>query len=477
MKRVLALLVCIFSLAEPRSNAQTICNTAGNMIVYSNYDGGTLNINVDVNIPNLVIGVVSYEAVAINISGTFASNVTAVRYAGYNSANNNHCVPNVSTTAIAGAPTGAITSIVFLPPSTITNINGDANIVCAYSCNTTTNQGGCNTADQIAGYFQSQFPTAPIRYHKTQYGCWIGTQNVSGMGNCCAGVTTGPPPSTLAVNATATNISCNGQCTATLSVVATGGAPQYSYQWLNGPSTSTWTNRCAGTYYVAVTDGVGTVRYDTVVASQPAPIATTISQTACSTYTFNGTVITTAGQYKDTLTAANGCDSIITLNLTLTPVNVAVTQAGATLTAVAPPPATYQWLRCTGTTTIAYTILTGAMTQTYTAAQNGQYAVRVLSGLCADTSTCRSVTTAGVYDASQQGALRVYPNPISGDYFTIEAPKAFAGAAFTITDATGRVVKNGALRGIKTDVRVAGLATGTYLLRIAGMERAAQLVR
>ena len=44
-----------------------VCNPAGNVIVFSNYDGskettlGRLNIVVDVNIPNLKIGICSYE--------------------------------------------------------------------------------------------------------------------------------------------------------------------------------------------------------------------------------------------------------------------------------------------------------------------------------------------------------------------------------------------------------------------------------
>jgi hypothetical protein len=68
-------------------NGQTTCNTEGNVVVFSNYDGGILNINVDQNIPNLKIGICSYEAVDIRITGTYASNVTAVIYAGFNDSN------------------------------------------------------------------------------------------------------------------------------------------------------------------------------------------------------------------------------------------------------------------------------------------------------------------------------------------------------------------------------------------------------
>ena len=48
-------------------------------------------------------------------------------------------------------------------------------------------------------------------------------------------------------------------------------------------------------------------------------IATSINQPICngSAITFNGQTITTAGTYLDTLTSVNGCDSFITLNVTI----------------------------------------------------------------------------------------------------------------------------------------------------------------
>ena len=59
----------IFLLLSAQLRAQTICNPNGNLLVYSNYDGGTLNISVDENIPNLYIGITTYEAVAIDLAG------------------------------------------------------------------------------------------------------------------------------------------------------------------------------------------------------------------------------------------------------------------------------------------------------------------------------------------------------------------------------------------------------------------------
>ncbi len=194
MKKIYSILLSL-SLAAIAS-AQ-VCDSSGNVIIYSNYDGGTLNINVDQNIPNLKIGIVSYEAMNVNISGAFAGNVTEVRYAGYNSTNNTNCSPTVSTTAISGVP-NSVDTIITYPPAGYNNPNGYSLIICNYSCNNQTSQGGCNTPDQVVHYFMDAFG-GTFRYHYTQYGCFsaTGSYNVSGGGNCCI------VPTTLGVNSVA----------------------------------------------------------------------------------------------------------------------------------------------------------------------------------------------------------------------------------------------------------------------------------
>jgi len=110
--RLFLLLACILLIRFPLS-AQ-ICDSSGNVLIYSNYDGSgntpasRLNINVDVNIPNLKIGICSYERVTVDISGTYVGNVTQVIYAGYNGTTNNHC-GSTATTVITGVPVSIIT--------------------------------------------------------------------------------------------------------------------------------------------------------------------------------------------------------------------------------------------------------------------------------------------------------------------------------------------------------------------------------
>lgn len=188
MKKIyLSLLALAFGTTV--SNAQAVCDSTGNVVIYSNYDGGILHINVDQNIPNLKIGVCTYESVKIMISGTYVGNVTEVRYAGYNGSNDN-CSLGVTNTSITGV-TNNIDTIIIYPSAGYSNANGWSNLVCNYSCSSTTNQGGCNTPDQIVYYFVNAFG-GTYRYHHTQYNCWtnVNNYNISSGGNCCIVPTT-----------------------------------------------------------------------------------------------------------------------------------------------------------------------------------------------------------------------------------------------------------------------------------------------
>jgi len=191
---VICIALIVIDSSFKKADAQTICYPNGNVIIYSNYDGGYLNIDIDQNIPNLKIGITTYEKCEVNISGAYASNVQQVIYAGYN-ASNDHCNPTPPTTAIYGVPS-AITSIVILPPVTWSNSNGYYYIVCNYSCDSTTYQGGCNTPDQIVHYYLTQFGGS-LYYHFTQYGCWGSTLQVSDGGNCCIGAALIPPQNSI----------------------------------------------------------------------------------------------------------------------------------------------------------------------------------------------------------------------------------------------------------------------------------------
>ncbi len=229
------------------------CSPNGNTIIFSNYDGGFLNINVDVNIPNLKIGVVSYEPVVINLTGPFAANVTKVIRAGYPNTNNDNCSLGIFSTAING-PVPANYSIINIPPAGLSNPNGYASgIICAYSCSTTTYQGGCNTIDQVLDYFNTQLG-GTVYSLSVQYCCWqnTATYSVSALSNTCC--TSNTPTATIAYAgtpfcksvSTAQPVTLTGSTAGTYS--ALGGL---SIDAVTGAITPSASN--AGTYTVTYT--------------------------------------------------------------------------------------------------------------------------------------------------------------------------------------------------------------------------------
>lgn len=110
-----------------------------------------------------------------------------------------------------------------------------------------------------------------------------------------------------------------------------------------------------------------------------------------------------------TITNVNGCDSTITLDLTLEQIDTSTTVIARTITANAPN-ATYQWLDCdTG-----FSPISGATNQSYTATSNGNYAVVVSQNGCSDTSSCSFISTVSINTIQTKNLISIYPNPTSG---------------------------------------------------------------
>lgn len=211
MKTTLTLLV---GLLASTAIAQ-YCNTSGNVIIYANYDGGALTISIDEDIPDLHIGVCTYEDCAIAITGPYASNVTEVLYAGFQGGND-HCNLGLTSTTIA-APAGVTTGTLFAPAGVLADNDGNSSMICAYSCQTGS-QGGCNTAEQVVAYFLNEFGGS-LYYYYTQYGCWAsGGYAISNGGNCCPGEQ--PLPPVAAINISDNQV-CAGECI-TVTDVSTG---------------------------------------------------------------------------------------------------------------------------------------------------------------------------------------------------------------------------------------------------------------
>ncbi|WP_167604560.1 T9SS type A sorting domain-containing protein [Maribellus sediminis] len=86
-----------------------------------------------------------------------------------------------------------------------------------------------------------------------------------------------------------------------------------SYTWIDG-ITYTESNNTA-TYTLTSAQGCDSVVTLDLTIGESDNV--TIDKEACESYTFNGNILTTSGQYQATFTNQNGCDSVVTLNLTI----------------------------------------------------------------------------------------------------------------------------------------------------------------
>jgi gliding motility-associated-like protein len=268
-----------------------VCDPNGNLVIYSNYDGGILTINADQNISDLRIGICTYEPIQVNFTGPFVGNITQVIYAGMNSdQNNNNCGLGNFTTTVTGVPAGIVTISPPMNPPLVGYTPAHGNgagpwggqmIGVAGLCDTTVNAGGGNTPDEVVYYFLNA-TGGTLLYHQTQYACWVNeTVNVSTGGNCCILPSVSNPCPTLTFATSAqTNVSCFGGNNGAATVTASGGQGPYTYTWTPGNLNSgTQSNLTADTYTVNVTDNNNCPGSTTVTITQP---ATAVSVSASS---------------------------------------------------------------------------------------------------------------------------------------------------------------------------------------------------
>lgn len=192
------------------------------------------------------------------------------------------------------------------------------------------------------------------------------------------------------------------------------------------------------------------------------PSNATVSPVVCQSYTApSGKIFTTSGTYQDTIPSVRGCDSVITINLTVNNfIDRNTTVSGTTITANAPF-ARYQWLNCNN----AYAPISGATNQSFTPTVNGSYAVRLVQDACVDTSDCVVISTVGIIENTLNSKLMLYPNPTNGQ-ITIESEESLKNLQLTVRNALGKIVLQRAYETTnRIEFNLDGEA-GTYLVEL-----------
>jgi Peptidase family M28/Secretion system C-terminal sorting domain len=126
---------------------------------------------------------------------------------------------------------------------------------------------------------------------------------------------------------------------------------------------------------------------------------------ACDDFEFAGSTLTMSGIYHDSLKTALGCDSIHSINLTITRLNDSITQEGRTLSAV-DSGVHYRWLDCNR----IFPKLKEDTLQSFLITRDGSFAVEVSENGCKDTSDCFELIISSAYQ-QQLSTIKAYPNP------------------------------------------------------------------
>jgi large repetitive protein len=231
--------------------------------------------------------------------------------------------------------------------------------------------------------------------------CLTVTDNIGCKATICANITT---PSPLALTLSSTDVTTNGGNDGTATVVATGGAGDYTYLWSNGQSTTTINNLIYGIYTVTVKDKNGCIITGSVLVNEPRCLNLEVIATSTNINCFgqnNGTASATVsgGTTPYTYLWSNGATTASISNLAPGTYTITVTDSFkckdvASVAIVSPTPLTNSMTRtdipiiggATGTATAnpfggtpGYTYLwsTGATTQTITGLTAGNYNVTI----------------------------------------------------------------------------------------------------
>jgi len=195
------------------------------------------------------------------------------------------------------------------------------------------------------------------------------------------------------------------------------------------------------------------------------PVATSTDiQNACGSFTWidNNTYTSSNNTATHTIIggAASGCDSIITLNLTINTVDTTVVVNGNTLTANAFG-ASYRWLDCNNN----MAVISGETNQSFNPTNNGSYALEITQNGCTDTSACHNIVLTGIGELNQNN-INIYPNP-TNNLITVELTQLFENLTVELLSIDGKIVKQQTINNSqKFTLDLSNQSKGIYFLKV-----------
>src|SRR5690554_5024901 len=241
--------------------------------------------------------------------------------------------------------------------------------------------------------------------------------------------------------------------TSTITEVACG-----SYTW--SANNQTYSNSGVYTETLTTVSGCDSiVTLDLTINNQS--VSTTVTEEVCGSYTWsaNNQTYTSSGVYTETLATVEGCDSIVTLDLTISGQAVSTTVDFENNALVSSPNySSYQWVNCDEN----YAPISGEVNSTFTPSSNGNYAVIITNGNCVDTSACMRINILDLYN-HEKNSMKIYPNP-TGGLVKIEFVEPFSQGKISVYEMTGKLVQEFNIENQKQFQFILEGETGVYII-------------
>jgi len=237
-----------------------------------------------------------------------------------------------------------------------------------------------------------------------------------------------------------------------------------SYTWIDGVTYTSSNNNA--TYTLQASQGCDSVvTLDLTIFN---PDLVTDVQTACGSYAWiDGITYTTSNNSAIyVLQNVNGCDSTITLDLTINTVNINVLQLGPGTAQAEVSNASYQWLDCND----AYSELQGEINQTFQCQGACSYnlAVAITQNNCTDTSECVVLSVLDIDEDISPEEITLYPNPSSDEVYIRGLNQLKQIEKIELMDYNGRLIQ--VYSGTINSFEVQFLTDGVYFINISHQE-------
>jgi len=288
-------------------------------------------------------------------------------------------------------------------------------------------------------------------------------------------------PTRIRPTITKTNETCPGSANGSASITTTGGVAPYTYSWSTGSTAALVSALAAAKYYVTITDASGCTHLDSTTVTQPAAIASALTNvnvtcfggsngvgsaaitggTAPYTYLWATNPVQTtkaatgliAGTYSLTVTDSKGCTATTTDVITQ-PASI-VPAATSTNAACGQSSGSVSAAPTGGSGTYAYSWSNGATTASVGSLAAGSYNVTVT-----DSKGC-TATSVAVVNSSGGATVAINSNSVVND----NCNGGTTGSAIaTASGGTGTLTYSWS-NGI-TSATASGLIAGTYTVSV-----------